>query len=123
MARKARILDFYKGTTQYGYSVKGREGRQYRRETDMGGYYNGSGRWISYPEPYFVVKLYVYGLCPPVKLVDIRDEALEASGRARIYESYVQAVRDANCGKKIDVYVYEDDEVELADIDDLVLDV
>lgn len=30
-------MDFEKGTTQYGYAVKGREGRQYRRDSEMGG--------------------------------------------------------------------------------------
>lgn len=118
--RKARVLDFYKGTKQYAQPVRGREGRDYHRYS--GGYCNGAGMYFSYPEPYFVVKLYVYGLCPPVKVVDIREEALEASGRSKITEKYIQAVYDANQGKKIDVYIDEDDEVELADIDELDLD-
>lgn len=114
-------MDFEKGSTQYGYAVSGREGRQYRRDSAMGGYYNGNGMWRSYPESYFCVKLYVYKPYPHVEMVDIRNEALEASGRSRITENYVQEVRNANCGKKIGVYVDYDANAELADIDELEL--
>ena len=121
MYSKARVMDFVKGTTQYGYAVRGREGRQYRRDSARGGYYNGNGMWCSYPEPYFCAKLYVYKPYPHVEMVDIRAEALDASGRTRITENYVQDVRDANCGKKIGVYVNYSGEAEIADFDELDL--
>ena len=121
MYSKARVMDFVKGTTQYGYAVRGREGRQYRRDSARGGYYNGNGMWCFYPEPYFCAKLYIYKPYPHVEMVDIRAEALDASGRTRITENYVQDVRDANCGKKIGVYVDYSGEAEIADFDELDL--
>jgi hypothetical protein len=57
MFSKARILNFEKGTTQCGYAVKGRSGRNYRRESY--GYCNGNGMYMSYPEPYLSVILYL----------------------------------------------------------------
>ena len=51
----------------------------------------------------------------------IREEALDASGRTRITENYVQAVRAANCRKKIGVYVDCSGEAEIADFDELDL--
>lgn len=121
MYSKARVMDFEKGATQWGYAVKGPKGRQYQRDTVMGGYYNGNGMWRSYPEPYFCAKLYVYKPYPHVEMVDIRTEALDASGRTRITENYVQDVRDANCGKKIGVFVDYSGEAEIADFDELDL--
>lgn len=121
MYSKARVMDFVKGATQWGHAVKGPKGRQYRRDSEMGGYYNGNGMWCSYPEPYFCAKLYVYKPYPHVEMVDIRVEALDASGRSRITENYVQEVRDANCGKKIGVYVDCSGEAEIADFDELDL--
>ena len=119
MYSKARVMDFVKGETQQGYAVRGREGRQYRRLPN--GYINGNGMFLSYPKPYFCAKLYVYKPYPHVEMVDIRTEALEASGRSRITENYVQEVRDANCGKKIGVYVNYGEDAEIADIDELDL--
>ena len=121
MYSKARVMDFEKGTSQWGYAVKGPKGRQYCRDTVMGGYYNGNGMWRSYPEPYFCVKLYVYKPYPHVESIDIREEALHESGRTRITENYVQAVRNANCGKKIGVNIDYDKEAEIVDINELDL--
>lgn len=54
-------------------------------------------------------------------MIDIRAEALDARGKSRITEQYVQRVRDANCGKKIGVYINYSGEAEIADFDELDL--
>lgn len=116
MRSKAKVLNFEKGASQWGYAVKGRAGRQYRRDTAFGGYYNGNGQWRSYPEPYFSAVLRVFKPYPHIEIIDIRKYALKASGRTKITDRYVQAVRAANCKKIINVYVDEDDETEICNI-------
>ena len=76
---------------------------------------------MSYPEPYFSAILYVYKPYGHVVAVDIREEALEESGRSRITESYVEDVCNANIGKKIGVYVHGNTEADIADISELDL--
>jgi hypothetical protein len=119
MYSKARVLKFEKGTIQWGYAVKGRAGRSYRRESY--GYCNGNGMFKSYPEPYFCVRLYVYKPYGHVVTVDIRDEALEASGRTKLTASYLEAVCNANNGKKIGVYTHGNTEAEIANVNELDL--
>ena len=119
MYSKARVLNFEKGTTQCGYAVKGRAGRNYRKESY--GYCNGNGMYMSYPEPYFSVLLYVYKPYEHVVAVDIREEALEASGRSRLTKSYLEDVCNANNGKKIGVYTHGNTDAVIADISELDL--
>ena len=119
MYSKARVMKFEKGTTQCGYAVKGRAGRNYRR--GVSGYYNGNGMYMSYPEPYLSVILYVYKPYGHVVAVDIREEALEESGRSRITESYLEDICNANNGKKIGVYVHGNTEAVIADFSELDL--
>lgn len=121
MYSKARVVDFEKGSAQWGYAVKGRAGRQYQR--GYGGYCNGNGMYLSYPEYFLWVKLVVYKPEPHTVILDIRDEALEASGRARVTERYVEALKAANCGRKIGVITRGYDNVKIADLDELELDV
>ena len=119
MYSKARIMNFEKGYSSYGYAIKGRAGRHYQRGSY--GYCNGNGMWKSYPEPYFSVILYVYQPYGHVVSVDIRQEALEESGRSRITESYVEDVCNANNGKKIGVYTHGNTEADIADFSELDL--
>lgn len=119
MYSKARVLDFEKGTTRIGYAVKGRAGRNYRRESY--GYCNGNGMFMSYPEPYFCVKLYVYEPFGHVATIDIRDEAINESGRSRLTEKYLEDVCNANNGKKIGVYTQGYGTDKIADINELDL--
>ena len=119
MYSKARVLDFEKGTTQTGYAVRGRAGRSYRRESY--GYCNCNGIYMSYPEPYFSVILYVYKPYGHVVSVDIREEALDESGRSKLTESYLEDVCNANNGRKIGVYTHGNTEAEIADFSELDL--
>lgn len=119
MFSKARVVDFQKGSAQWGYAIKGQEGRRYKR--DDGGYCNGNGQWRSFPEYYLCVKLVVYKPVQHTVEVNIRDEAIEASGRSRITENYLEMLREENCGKKIGVYVHGYGEAEIADFNELNL--
>lgn len=119
MFSKARVVDFQKGSSQWGYAMKSQEGRRYQR--DDGGYCNGNGQWRSYPEYHLWIKLVVYKPVQHTVEVDIRNEAVEASGRARITENYLEMLRTENCGKKIGVYTHGYGDVEIADFDELDL--
>lgn len=121
MYSKARVVDFRRGSVQYGCAVKGNSGRQYQR--GAGGYCNGNGMYLSYPEYFLWVKLVVYKPEPHTVILDIRDEALEASGRERITEKYIEAIKEENCGRKIGVITRGYDNVKIADFDELDLDV
>ena len=119
MFSKARVMDFSKGYSSNGYAVKGSAGRNYRKGAS--GYYNGNGMYMSYPEPYLSVILYVYKPYGHVVAVDIREEALEESGRCRLTETYLEDVRNANVGRKIGVWTRGNTEADIADINELDL--
>lgn len=120
MFSKARVVDFQKGSCQWAYAMKGSEGRSYQR--GIGGYCNGNGQWRTFPEYYLWIKLVVYKPVQHTVSIDIRDEAINVSGRSRITENYLEMLREENCGKKIGVYVHGYNEVEIADFDELDLD-
>lgn len=97
MNSKGRIMEIKRETIQRMYGgIKG--GRGYERTPF--GYYNGYGAFMEYPETHLYLVANIYET-KEVAYIDIREYVLNASGRSRITQKYIDELKRKNEGKKV----------------------
>lgn len=98
---KGRIVDFYSQSTQYMTPIRGSKGYSYKVES--GGYNNGAGAFMTFPESHLYMKVFVYAT-NRCSSVDVRDEVLAANPDwSRITQNRIEALKNNLCGKKINL--------------------
>ena len=97
-----RIVDIRKEDQQYGCIVQGAAARNCRNGF---GYTGGNGTYRAWDgsgvNHRLLLDVSVYADENHRSSIDIRDRALEANGRSRVTEGFVEALKTKNVGKKI----------------------
>lgn len=97
-----RIVDIRKVDQAYGYIVQGEAAKNCR---DGFGYTGGNGTYRMWDgsgvNHWLFLDVSVYADENHKSSIDIRDRALEANGRSRVTEAFVEALKTNNVGKKI----------------------
>jgi len=97
-----RIVDIRKVDQSYGYIVQGELAKNCR---DGFGYTGGNGTYRAWDgsgvNHWLYLDVSVYADENHKSSIDIREKALEANGRSRVTEAFVEALKGKNVGKKI----------------------
>ena len=97
-----RVVDVRKVDQQYGYIVQGEAARNCRNGF---GYTGGNGTYLAWDgsgvNHWLYLDVSVYADENHKSSIDIRDRALEANGRSRVTEGFIEALKAKNVGKKI----------------------
>ena len=97
-----RIVDIRKVDQAYGYILQGEAAKNCR---DGFGYTGGNGTYRMWDgsgvNHCLFLDVSVYADENHKTSIDIRDRALEANGRSRVTEAFIEALKEKNVGKKV----------------------
>ena len=113
------IVDVKSGKIIHQAAVPGANGKHYRYDTTMGGYYDGAGHfnWIEY----YVDICWTNNETGYFQSQNIRDEIKSETNDARLNQKRLSRFLEINEGKQVDL-IWEDHRWQLADLSQLDYD-